>query len=248
MALEEPNPGLDRVHYELRATGIRPDAFTNPLRSGIHYRGYLPHVKREGAVYFVTFRLADSLPREVLLQFAAERAERLRCLEMERLRQTTAPSTKPLKDSEDAIELDYTRKVERCLDRGVGQCWLRQPEIADLVAGALRFFDRQRYRLDAWVIMPNHVHAVFWPMPNYTVSAILKSWKQYTATRANRLLNRTGKAFWQPEPFDHWVRNEAERARCCRYVIWNPAKAGLCRAPEDWRWSSAWRGGVAPQK
>jgi hypothetical protein len=61
------------VEFELRATGVTTEE-SNPLRSGIHTRGYLPHVKREGARYFVTFRLADSLPKEVLLRIQAERA------------------------------------------------------------------------------------------------------------------------------------------------------------------------------
>lgn len=246
MRPEELNPRLDRVRYQLRATGIKPDAHPNPLRSGIHSRGYLPHVKREGAAYFTTLRLADSLPREVLLKFMAERARRLRRLEMERRQQKSATCPKPNQDSEEAIELDYARKVERYLDKGVGACWLRRPEIAELVAGAMQFFDGQRYRLDAWLVMPNHTHAVFWPMPNQTVSDIVKSWKQYTALRANRLLHRVGQPFWQPEPFDHWIRNDKEHDRCCRYVIWNPAKAGLCALPEDWRWSSAGRGGQTP--
>jgi hypothetical protein len=72
----ERNPKSERVQFELRTTGVKPEA-ANPLRSGIHTRGYLPHVKREGASYFVTFRLADSLPKEVLLKIQAERAERL---------------------------------------------------------------------------------------------------------------------------------------------------------------------------
>jgi hypothetical protein len=70
------NPQIERVNFELRATGVKPEA-ANPLRSGIHTRGYLPHVKREGASYFVTFRLADSLPKGVLLKYQARRAEQL---------------------------------------------------------------------------------------------------------------------------------------------------------------------------
>ncbi len=77
--LAQPNTPLERVRHELRATGIK-DAEVNPQRSGIHSRGYLPHVKREGATYFVTFRLADSLPKEALLKFEQEKAERLRHL------------------------------------------------------------------------------------------------------------------------------------------------------------------------
>ena len=64
----EPNPGLDRMKIQLRADGV-PDEPLNPLRTGIHSRGYLPHVKREGASNFMTFRLVDSLPKKVLLRF-----------------------------------------------------------------------------------------------------------------------------------------------------------------------------------
>src|SRR6266702_1370941 len=73
MASEESNPGLDRVRHALRVTGVPTDA-PNPLRSGIHTRGYLPHVKREGVSYFVTFRLGDSLPQEILLDFKRQQA------------------------------------------------------------------------------------------------------------------------------------------------------------------------------
>src|SRR5437870_10815034 len=75
----ESTPGLERTHYQLRVGGVTDQAASS-LRSGIHTRGYLPHVKREGASYFVTFRLADSLPKKVLLQFEREKAERLRRL------------------------------------------------------------------------------------------------------------------------------------------------------------------------
>lgn len=237
----ERNPRADRVEFELRATGVKAET-SNPLRSGVHNRGYLPHVKREGARYFVTFRLADSLPTEILLRYQSERAERLQRFHaaQDNARKFGTPPPRP--EILEEIERDYWRNLEGYLDQGVGECWLLRPEIADLVAGALRFFENQRYRLDAWVVMPNHVHVVLWPMPNRTLSAILQSWKSYTSREANRILGRTGRAFWQPESFDHWIRNDQEHARCCRYVINNPVKARLCAAPEDWKWSSAWRG------
>jgi REP element-mobilizing transposase RayT len=240
---QEEKPRVERVEYELRATGIKPDA-ANPLRSGVHTRGFLPHVKREGARYFITFRLADSLPKDVLLKYQAERAERLQRFSVQqeaakRLRKPAAP-----KDSLEEIERDYFRKLEDFLDSNRGSCWLKRADIAALVANALRFFDGERYRLDAWVVMPNHVHVVFWPMPNHTVSEIVQSWKRFTAREANKILERTGESFWQPEPYDHWIRNDEEHARCCRYVWNNPVKARLCAAPEDWKLSSAWRGDV----
>ncbi len=241
----EPNPRTERVEFELRVTGIKPGA-ANPLRSRIHTRGYLPHVKREGASYFVTFRLADSLPRDVLLKFESGRAERLQRFHAQRAAARQLGPAVQITEDPTEIERDFHRQIERFLDTGCGECWLRRPEIADLVAEAIRHFAGQRYRLDAWVVMPNHVHAVLWAMPNHTLSAIVQSWKRYTAREANKLLRRTGQPFWQPESFDHWIRNDAEHARCCRYVMLNPVKAGLCAAPDKWRWSSARREPKAP--
>ncbi len=130
------------------------------LRSGIHSRGYLPHVKREGASYFVTFRLADSLPQQVLLEFKRQQVQHLRAL----------ASGEPGSASEEEINCHFRRQIERYLDCGFGECHLRRPVIAQIVAEALLHFHNRHYVLHEWVIMPNHVHLVVWPMPNYTLS------------------------------------------------------------------------------
>ena len=239
-----PNPRRERAYYELRATGIKPEA-ANPLRSGIHSRGYLPHVKREGASYFVTFRLADSLPQSLLLKLLAERNERSERFYARQAAVNITGPARPATESLEEIERDYFRKLEAFLDKGRGECCLQRPDIAGVAARALRFFADKRYRLDAWVVMPNHIHAVLWPMPNQSLSAIVQSWKRFTAREANKRLGRTGERFWQPEAYDHWIRNDREHAQCCRYVINNPVKAGLAAATEDWQWSSASRGAVS---
>jgi REP element-mobilizing transposase RayT len=221
---------LDRVQFVLRGTGV-PEQPPNPLRSGIHSRGYLPHVKHEGASYFVTFRLADSLPQSVLLRFKAEQAEAQR-----------RAGANPSREETEEIDRALQRKIERYLDRGIGACHLRRPEIADLVAAALRHFHEQQYLLDDWVVMPNHVHVVLWPMPDFTLSEILRGRKTFTARGANLMLGTAGKTFWQRESYDHWIRNDDEKARIRRYVRGNPVKAGLCKVPEEWKWSSAWPG------
>src|SRR6266511_3392849 len=194
----EQNPRTDRVKFELRTTGVKLEE-ANPLRSGIHTRGYLPHVNREGARYFFTFRLVDSLPKDVLLKYQAERAERLQRFYAQKEAEKKTGSALCLTDTLDKIERDYFRKLEQYLDKAHGACWLRRPAIADLVADALGFFADERYRLDAWVVMPNHMHAVLWPMPNHTLSRVVQSWKRHTAREANKLLHRTGETFWQPE-------------------------------------------------
>lgn len=229
MSPEERNRGLERVNFQLRASGVDVNS-SNPLRSGIHTRGYLPHVKREGASYFVTFRLADSLPREVLIRFEAERAKALR------------ENGGTTKERCAEANRDLRRKVERYLDEGAGACHLRREDVAALVVSALRYGQGKQYLLDEWVVMPNHVHLVIWPMPNVTLSEILRSRKRHIARQANLVIGRTGAAFWQAESYDHWIRDEEEKARIRRYVRMNPVKAGLCKTPEEWRWGSAWRG------
>lgn len=201
----------------------------NPLVAGLHFRGKLPHLKKEGAAYFVTFRLADSLPAHEVARLKHERQ-----VILEHARAAKNPLTW---HEEEQLLAWYCDKVEALLDAGHGSCWLSKPEIADLVAGALKHFDGQRYELRAWVVMPNHVHAVVWPIAGHTLSEILQSWKSFTSKAANKLLNRTGE-FWQKESFDHWIRDEAEHVRLTAYVENNPVKAGFCKRPEDWKWSS----------
>ncbi len=207
------------------------DPIPNPLVAGLHFRGKLPHLKKEGAVYFVTFRLADSLPSHEVARLKHERQAIL-----EQARAGKSPLTW---HEEEQLLAWYCDKVEALLDAGHGACWLSKPEVADLVAGALKHFKGQRYELRAWVVIPNHVHAVVWPMPGHTLSDILHSWKSFTSKAANKLLGRTGE-FWQKESLDHWIRDDAEHARLVAYVENNPVKARLGKAPKDWKWSSAY--------
>jgi REP element-mobilizing transposase RayT len=203
----------------------------NPLIAGLHFRGQLPHLKKEGVAYFVTFRLADSLPAHEVARLKQERQAIL-----EQARAAKSPLTW---HEEEQLLAWYCDKVEALLDAGRGACWLSQPEVAGLVAGALNHFAGHRYELRAWVVMPNHVHVVVRPLAGRTLSGVLHSWKSFTSSAANRLLLRTGKTFWQTESFDHWIRDAEEQARLVAYVENNPVKAGFCQRPEEWQWSSA---------
>ncbi len=66
----------------------------------------------------------------------------------------------------------------------------------------------------------------------------MKSIKGTTARLANRVLNRTGEAFWQKESYDHWVRNAAEFEKIRNYIENNPVKAGIVTSASEYRWSS----------
>jgi REP element-mobilizing transposase RayT len=89
--------------------------------------------------------------------------------------------------------------------------------------------------------MPNHAHAVLWPFEGESVSEILHSWKSYTSKEAKRILRRDASKIWQAESFNHWIRDDDERARLVTYVERNPVKARLCNSPEKWKWSSVYR-------
>ncbi|MEO5804610.1 MAG: transposase [Verrucomicrobiota bacterium] len=206
------------------------------LVAGFHSRGVLPHLKRQGGSYFVTFRLAGTLPKEVLLKLKAER---------ETILQQALAAKRPLTwHEQEELFRWYSSRVDKYLDAGHGDCWLRQPKIADLVAGALKFHDGARFELRHWCVMPNHVHAVVRPLPDWTLSQILKSWKGFTGREANKILKRTGSPFWQTESFDHLIRDDEDMHRCCHYTIMNPVNAGFCERPEEWKWSSAFRAAV----
>jgi REP element-mobilizing transposase RayT len=206
------NPGVrDLVEGKRRWSSPPKPEFAKQGFRGWHERGYLPHRDEPGLTQFVTFRLADSFP--------------------ESLRSEWGHLWKIEDDRERRAEL------EAYLDRGRGECHLRQPEIAQLVEGALRFFHRQRYDLRAWVVMPNHVHALF--KVNATPMAeILESWKKHSANKANRILDRHG-AFWEADYWDTFMRDGPHEVVARNYIESNPVKAGLVLDPKTWPWSSA---------
>jgi REP element-mobilizing transposase RayT len=184
-------------------------------------RGYLPHWERDGGTYFITFRLYDSLPQPVLDQIARQRAVLARARQTRKLLPTEAVTAEQLN----------RKKIEAYLDSGYGECFLRHPEAAALVADSLRFRDGQRYTLHAWCIMPNHVHVLCELFSGQKLTPIVGGWKSFTVRKINAILHRKGQV-WQHESFDHLIRNEREFNRAVEYIANNPAKAGLI----GWRW------------
>jgi menaquinone-specific isochorismate synthase len=200
----------------------------------VRWGAYLPHWSRDGAVYSVTFRLADSLPAEVVDAWREERRE----LELRALQAGRKPKAEEVRR---LTELG-TERIEAFLDSALGACWLRNDAVAQIVRDALFHFAGDRYELHAWCVMPNHVHLVIEPTGRWSLAEILHSVKSFTAKRANAVLGREGE-FWQAEYYDHLVRDEADYERAVHYALGNPAKAGL----SDWRWVGQGSGtGVPP--
>ncbi|MEA3345020.1 MAG: transposase [Chloroflexota bacterium] len=205
------------------------------LEYRLFYRRHLPHIQPPGATLFLTFRLADSIPAEVLQQLLEE-SQRVETI------------LENIPDSQERRRRAYLeqRRLFGKWDKALGTAqsgpfWLRNPRIAALVSESLHYRNGQVYDLHAFCIMPNHVHLVCMPLPKangtyHAVSAIMHSLKRYAARQANQLLGREG-AFWQHENYDHVVRDEAEWRRIITYVLNNPVAAGLVERWEDWEWS-----------
>ncbi len=181
---------------------------------GWRSRGYLPHFDRPGLMQMVTFRLADALPSDKLLDLRDN----------------------PMKP----LDARGRQRVEDLMDSGHGACHLRDPRIAQSVEDNLLHFDGIRYHLLAWVVMPNHVHVMIEVLSGSSLSQIVQSWKSYTSKEANCLLGRSGR-FWQPEYFDRAIRDVRHFNAAMTYIHENPVKAGLVQRPEDWPYSSAGR-------
>src|SRR6202521_255548 len=178
-------------------------------------RRNLPHWRQEGTTYVIGFRLADSLPQTFLARWQEEREAWLK------------HHPKPWNE---ATESEYDERFpaqrERWLDEGHGSCLLRKPKAARIVANALRHFDGDRYILDSYVIMPNHVHVIVQPKADHELSSILHSWKSFTGNAINREFGKQGPV-WMDENYDRVIRDFAELSRHRDYIRSNPAKAQL---------------------
>ena len=176
----------------------------------------LPHWTREGSVYWITFRLADSLPQEKLTAWRAERE----CW----LNQHPHPwSEEEWKEYDESLG----ERLQSWLDAGYGSCALMRPDVRQIMQDCLLRFDGERLRLHNAVIMPNHVHLLLEPLAGNELAELLKGIKGASARKANQILGNTGTAFWMDESYDHIVRSERQRQHFIRYIAENPVKAKL---------------------
>ena len=197
----------------------------------IYYRRNLPHYQPTGATFFITFRLAGSLPDEVIVRLKEEQIQNEKLL-------FKIKDEKQRKKKIADQHKQYFNNFDKMLDKAVnGKDWLKDERVAKTIAEVIHFRDKKVYDLLVYCIMPNHVHIVFAVERSATsLYKILQSLKAYTARDANKLLNRKG-AFWQHESYDHVVRDRKELERIVNYVLNNPVKAGFVTCWNQWEWS-----------
>jgi len=189
--------------------------YFDPKEPVADLKGTFPHWRQDGATYFVTFRLADSLPEEKWKKWIKEKKRWL----------DEHPEPRDAATRREYYQL-FPNRLQSWMDAGYGNCQLAGQGQKELVEKALKKLDGTRYRLHEFVVMPNHVHVLVSPLEDNLLSDILHSWKSYTASELNRLSGTKGSPVWQKESFDHIVRNERQMARIRKYIQENPKQCG----------------------
>ena len=170
------------------------------------HRGKLPHWRQESVIYFVTFRLADSLPQSKLEWLRHEKELWIKL------------NPKPHNSrQQDEFHQRFTEEIDRWLDAGYGSCILGRPDCKAIMESSLRHFDGERYELGEFIVMPNHVHAIVATIGEHQLTPILHSWKSFSAHKFNRILSSSGR-IWLPESFDHIVRSAEHLAKFEAYI------------------------------
>ena len=193
----------------------------------------LPHIYRTGEDYFITFRLYDSIPKDVMMKMKEE-------YELELIILTEKFKNKfEFQKKEYNLQKKFFAIYDNALHENIKIQYLENEEIAELVGDAMKFYHEEEYFLIAYCIMSNHVHFVFHYYENATrsISEIMKSIKGYTARKANIILGRTGNSFWQHESYDHIIRDNQELDNIIDYVKMNPVKAGLIDDWQKWKYT-----------
>lgn len=115
---------------------------------------------------------------------------------------------------------------QESLDQAHGECWLRVPEFARIVGDCLLKFNGDRYDMERFVVMPNHVHVMVQMRHDWQLQEQCTSWLRFSGREINRLKQRKGRV-WQTEAFDHIVRSESQFVYLQKYIADNPIKARL---------------------
>lgn len=192
-----------------------PSSFFNPDKEIDIHTHRLPHWQQREVFYFVTWRLADSLPQAKLKQWREEKEMWLRL------------HPEPWDgETEEEYHRRFSDRIDKWLDAGEGSCVLREPRLANIVAEAFQYFDSTRYDLVAFVVMPNHVHVLFRLHAPHRLEEVIKSWKGFTAREINKHLGKRG-TLWQEDYWDRMVRNERHFFKCIEYIQKNPGRAKL---------------------
>ena len=190
------------------------------------YNRKLPHWQPAEETFFVTYRLAGSLPIAVINKLKENYSY-----------QKNLPGNQSPENKE-GLRQEYFEAFENELENNLNEPhWLKKDEIAAIVMDSLLFNNNKYYTLWCACLMSNHVHILLSTLPDSPLlNVLLQNHKKFTAVQSNKILNRSG-AFWAEESYDTIIRDDAHFFRSVNYCIQNPVKAGITNNWFDWKWT-----------
>ena len=157
----------------------------------------MPHWDQGRRVYFITFRLGDSLPVGFLEWLEIQGVD-------------------PIKKR---------KIIEKYMDAGKGACILRDQKNRKVLEDVLRRKNNQDYFIYAYAIMPNHVHILVEIFGDNLIKTV-KFWKGASGARLKKLHPQM-KKIWMSDCYDRIIRNMEHFSNCLEYIKNNPVKAYL---------------------
>ena len=126
---------------------------------------------------------------------------------------------------------------------------LQSEESIETLRAAFRTVRQSRpFRIDAMVVLPEHLHCI-WTLPPEDADfatrwRLIKTWftkhgpAVLRAPQGAARAARQEQAVWQHRYWEHLVRDEQDFARHVEYIHYNPVKHGWAASPADWPYSS----------
>ena len=167
-----------------------------------YYRRNLPHYQPPGHTFFVTFRLAGSLPKEVIIKLKNEYEENIK-------RIASIQYIKEKRNEYYTYQSIYFKKFDDYLDKTVyGPKWLKDERIAPLVKEAINKRDKNEYELISYTIMPNHVHMVFTPNLSFFQTFLKDVERSKASLNNNEFITNENKLNEAPASFyEEWLNS-----------------------------------------
>lgn len=177
--------------------------FYHPDRETLKHGENLPHWQQGEVMQFVTFRLADSMPRTLIRKWKEE------LVIWSKLH--PKPWTQEIKKE---YHQRFTQQLELWLDQGHGSCLFKDSAVRKFLEDTLMHDQDLKARHHTWVIMPNHVHLLFTPLA--PIEKLMQSWKGISARRIGN------GSIWQKNYRDTLIRDPQHFANAVRYIRRNP--------------------------
>jgi putative transposase len=132
---------------------------------------------------------------------------------------------------------------------------LKQDRFKDIIMDSLSFLtQKRRVRVYGFVIMSNHFHLIWQMLGTHTRENVQRDFLKFTGQQILKILKHEKSSVLndllvQAKDREHqiWERNSLSIPLWTEKVLWqkleyihyNPVRAGLCKYPEDYRYSSA---------